>query len=112
MIATLRILPAASGVPVIPASSPGTPPIASEGDREQDCAMPVPILRPLLPTRQMLLPYLQQIDERRYYSNYGPLVLALEERLAARFGLPAGSVTTVANATLGLVATLSSLEVP
>ena len=74
--------------------------------------MAIPILRPLLPDRHMLLPYLKLVDERRFYSNYGALVLALEERLAARFGLPVGSVTTVANATLGLVATLSSLEVP
>jgi len=74
--------------------------------------MAIPILRPLLPDRHMLLPYLKQVDERRFYSNYGPLVLTLEERLAARFGLLAESVTTVANATLGLVATLSSLDVP
>jgi dTDP-4-amino-4,6-dideoxygalactose transaminase len=72
----------------------------------------IPVMRPLLPDHRALLPYLRRIDESRYYSNYGPLVLALEERLAARYGLPVEAITTVANATLGLIGTLLALELP
>ncbi|MFZ3354908.1 MAG: aminotransferase class I/II-fold pyridoxal phosphate-dependent enzyme [Xanthobacteraceae bacterium] len=66
----------------------------------------IPILRPKLPTADRLAPYLVEIDRSRLYSNFGPHVRALQERLAARFGLPDGTVTTVANATLGLTLAL------
>jgi dTDP-4-amino-4,6-dideoxygalactose transaminase len=51
---------------------------------------------------------LRQIDSSRVYTNFGPLVLSLEERLAARFGLGPGKITTVANATLGLTLALTA----
>src|SRR5258707_8301734 len=66
----------------------------------------IPIMRPKLPSMQALAPYLRAIDASRIYSNFGPLALSLEDRLAARFGLPGGTITTVANATLGLTLAL------
>jgi hypothetical protein len=45
---------------------------------------------------------LRAIDSSRVYSNFGPLALSFEESLAERFGLSDGTITTVANATLGL----------
>jgi dTDP-4-amino-4,6-dideoxygalactose transaminase len=68
----------------------------------------VPIMRPKLPIAERVLEYLRRIDAARYYSNFGPLACALEERLAQRYGLPGGSATTVANATLGLALTLAA----
>ncbi len=62
----------------------------------------IPILRPRLPSADRLAPYLQKIDAARFYTNFGPLALTLEERLAAHYGVATGNVVTVANATLGL----------
>ena len=44
----------------------------------------IPVLRPRLPSSAEILPFLQQIDERRWYSNYGPLVRKLEEHDALK----------------------------
>jgi dTDP-4-amino-4,6-dideoxygalactose transaminase len=63
----------------------------------------VPVLRPLLPHSDQLLPYLRRIDASRYYSNRGPLVLELEERLADYLGLREGRVVTAASGTSALV---------
>ena len=62
----------------------------------------IPIMRPQLPAAERLATYLNRIDEARVYSNFGPLAVSLEERIAAHFGLSPGTVTTVANGTLGL----------
>ena len=62
----------------------------------------IPIMQPKLPTAERLATYLNRIDEARVYSNFGPLAVSLEERIAAHFGLSAGTVITVANGTLGL----------
>lgn len=68
----------------------------------------IPVMRPKLPTADRLAPYLKKIDSARQYSNYGPLVSALEERLAAHYGLGSGTITTVANATIGLTLALTA----
>lgn len=70
--------------------------------------MNIPVMRPRLPPAKRLVPYLEKIDAARWYSNYGPLVCALEDRLAAHYGLDGGTVTTVANATLGLTLALAA----
>jgi dTDP-4-amino-4,6-dideoxygalactose transaminase len=69
----------------------------------------LPIMRPKLPTSDRLMDYLRRIDASRFYTNFGPLALELEERLAAFYGFSPGTVTTVANATLGLALTLHAL---
>ena len=70
--------------------------------------MTIPVMRPKLPSAKRLVPYLEKIDAARWYSNYGPLVLSLEARLAAHYGLGAGTITTIANATIGLTLALAS----
>src|SRR5712691_5699531 len=70
----------------------------------------IPIMRPMLPSVKGLTAYLNKIDETRIYSNFGPLVVSLEERLAAHFALPRDTVTTVANGTLGLSLALAAQE--
>ncbi len=66
----------------------------------------VPIMRPKLPSAERITPYLRTIDSSRVYSNFGPLAASFEQRLAARYGVPDNSVTTVVNATLGLTLAL------
>ncbi|WP_323011606.1 DegT/DnrJ/EryC1/StrS family aminotransferase [Castellaniella sp.] len=75
----------------------------------------IPLLTPLLPDRMAIMPYLEQIDSSRQYSNFGPLNTALESRLAALFQQHTSHslhVTTVSNATQGLELALSSLGLP
>ncbi len=66
----------------------------------------IPLMRPQLPTADDLMPYLREIDETRWYSNFGPLVARLEERLASHYGLPKTGAAIVANGTTALSAAL------
>ncbi len=72
----------------------------------------MPVLKPQLPLAASLLPYLQGIDARRWYSNAGPLVKQLEERLSQRLGFADGGVVTAANATVGITVALLARRVP
>jgi dTDP-4-amino-4,6-dideoxygalactose transaminase len=78
---------------VAPASAPAT----------------VAVARPRLPTADAIRPYLEQIDEARWYSNFGPMVTALEQRLADRFAAPT-QVLTVTNATQALTLALQAMD--
>ena len=69
-------------------------------------------MRPKLPSADRLAPYLKSIDASRIYSNFGPLALSLEDRLSEHYGLGQGTVTTVANATLGLAIALAAQQPP
>lgn len=64
-------------------------------------------MRPRLPRVERLAPYLQSIDAARFYSNFGPLAISLEDRLSEHYGMNQGTVATVSNATLGLAIALS-----
>jgi dTDP-4-amino-4,6-dideoxygalactose transaminase len=66
----------------------------------------IPVMRPRLPATERLVPYLEKIDAKQIYSNYGPLTCRFEERLAEHFRLFPNALTTVANATLGLTLAL------
>src|SRR5476649_2747677 len=68
----------------------------------------IPVARPLLPTAHQIVPYIERIDANRWYTNFGSLCLELEQRIAGRFGLPAQSVVTLANATVGLTLALQT----
>jgi dTDP-4-amino-4,6-dideoxygalactose transaminase len=72
----------------------------------------IPVMRPKLPATERLAPYLQSIDASRVYSNYGPLTLSLEDRLAAHYRLNQGTIGTVANATVGLAIALAIQHPP
>ena len=72
----------------------------------------MPVLRPRLPASSDILPYLEAIDERQWYSNHGPLVTLLEKRLSHRLGMAGAGVVTAANATAGLTAALLARRVP
>lgn len=77
--------------------------------RPSESSEKIPLLRPLLPTVAMLEPYLREIDENRWYTNFGPLVARLEERLAAHFGVPTTGLAVVANGTTALSAALRAV---
>lgn len=74
--------------------------------RGEPMTIRIPTFRPRLPAAEALLPYLREIDEHRWYSNFGPLNRRFESALAEHFGAPEGTVVTVANATLGLTLAL------
>lgn len=60
--------------------------------------------RPQLPGAQSLVPYLRRIDSTRIYSNHGPLVAELEQRLGERLGLGPQQLVCAASGTAALVA--------
>jgi dTDP-4-amino-4,6-dideoxygalactose transaminase len=68
-------------------------------------------MRPKLPGASSIFPYLSDIDANRIYSNFGPLAIRLERRLAAHFKVGDHAVTTVANATIGLALVLMAQQV-
>lgn len=74
-------------------------------------AISLPLRLARLPTADKLLPYLQRIDENRWYTNFGALATAFETRLGEHFGVGSADVTVVANATVGLTVALQALGI-
>lgn len=62
----------------------------------------IPVFRPLLPDLHRLSIYISKIDLSKQYTNRGPLVQSLEERMADHLGVDKSDVVMCANATLGL----------
>ncbi len=60
-------------------------------ERSAATLAPVPVLRPLLPPTEAVLPYLKRIDATRIYSNYGPLWHEFSNGMAAWLGARAGA---------------------
>jgi dTDP-4-amino-4,6-dideoxygalactose transaminase len=71
----------------------------------------IPVMRPLLPSAEAVLPYLKQIDSNRWYTNFGPLNTQLEKRFAAHFGVKETEVATFSNATAALVTIMRGLNI-
>lgn len=72
----------------------------------------IPLMRPLLPTADALLPYLREVDEARWYTNFGPMVDRFEDNLAALLGLAQKNLVCVASGTIGLTVCLRALDAP
>lgn len=70
----------------------------------------IPFLRPCLVTKDSYMKYLDQIDESRLYSNFGPLNTFFERRLLEDWFSNVGEVTTVNNATTGLILAISVIK--
>ena len=77
------------------------------GQADRDAA--VPVLRPLLPTADRLVPYLRRIDQARIYTNYGPLVCELEQRLVEHLAVPAAAVASASSGTAALTGAILAL---
>ena len=72
----------------------------------------IPIHRPLLPSAEEILPYLKEIDNARWYSNFGPLLRKFEARLADNFNIDTDMITSACNGTMMLTAILECLNLP
>lgn len=72
----------------------------------------IPLLVPRMPKSDRLVPYLRQIDQNQWYTNFGPLNGEFERRLLADAAAPLGAdnVTTVSNCTVGLELALQALD--
>ncbi|MBV8636208.1 MAG: DegT/DnrJ/EryC1/StrS family aminotransferase [Burkholderiaceae bacterium] len=66
--------------------------------------MKYPLLVPTMPTAAQLHPYLQKIDDNRWYTNFGPLNSELEARLGQSLQVKEQglAITCVAECTAGL----------
>jgi dTDP-4-amino-4,6-dideoxygalactose transaminase len=72
----------------------------------------IPFLKPNLVKKEAYLEYLSQIDESRLYSNYGPLNGLFEHRVLKEYFRGEGALTTVSNATIGLMLAISQTKRP
>jgi dTDP-4-amino-4,6-dideoxygalactose transaminase len=72
----------------------------------------MPVMRPKLPSTRQLVPYLRAIEERRSYSNSGPLCQKLESELSRQLHCQQEMVITAASATAGITAALLALDLP
>lgn len=66
----------------------------------------IPLCRPVLPSADELMQYLERIDWSGHYTNFGPLVMELEERLGKLFEAP---VVTASSGTSALTASIMAL---
>lgn len=72
----------------------------------------IPAAKPLLPRAEQILPYLRQLDENRYYTNFGPLVNTLTRRLENWVGAQEGGICTCSNGTTALELAIAAMEIP
>lgn len=70
-----------------------------------------PAIRPSLPAVDEWIGFLNPSYQRRWFSNFGPVLEKFETELAACFCHKGESITCANNATSGLAATLIALEV-
>lgn len=66
------------------------------------------VLTPTLPTADKIVDYLSSIDISHRYSNFGPLVTELENRIASYFNVRPEFVVSVDNATNGIIGSLAT----
>ena len=72
----------------------------------------IPFLRPNLVKKESIIPYLSEIEASRIYSNFGPLNTRFEQRILNEYFDNIGAITTVNNATLGLILAISQCQRP
>jgi dTDP-4-amino-4,6-dideoxygalactose transaminase len=86
--------------------------MAFERDSPPHRPISIPVLRSKLPSFTQLAPYLQSIDERRFYSNGGPLASKLQAGLSRHLGSPEDTLITAASGTAGITTALLALDLP
>lgn len=70
----------------------------------------IPFLKPNVVPQEFYQHYLQEIDRTNIYSNYGPINGEFERRLKEDWFHNEGALTTVSNATLGLMLAISQTK--
>ena len=66
----------------------------------------IPVLRPLLPPTDRLIPYLQRIDANRIYTNFGPLYYEFLDRLSDHLSCDSGSVACASSGTAAIASSI------
>lgn len=69
----------------------------------------ISVFRPSLPQASFLLKYLEEIDTNRWYTNFGPLTVEFEKKLANYFEVLPENLTTVSNGTDALSLALMAM---
>jgi len=72
----------------------------------------IPFLKPNLVRLEAYESYLREMEQSRLYSNYGPLNTRFEEQVLSTYFDSEGAVTTVHNATLGLILAMQVVKRP
>jgi len=72
----------------------------------------IPFLKPNLVTIDDAMPYLRRMEASRIYSNFGPLNTEFESRILQEYFGGGGAVTTVHNATVGLMLGIAAARRP
>lgn len=88
------------------------PTVASASKLEIATSATIPVMRPSLPHASTILPYLEQIDANRWYSNSGPLEESFTHRLAALLSVANQSVLLTSNGTSALQVALRAVALP
>ena len=70
----------------------------------------VELFKPSVPPLEKYLPYLQQIDENKFYSNFGPISLQFKRRLSSLWGLQETNLELFSNGTMALVSAMVPLK--
>ena len=73
----------------------------------------VRLLIPDMPAADDVLPWMRQMAQNHWYSNFGPLCIEFESRLVESFSNPRSlALTTVASGTAGLELAMEALQLP
>ncbi len=72
----------------------------------------IPFLRPSVVPPASYAPYLEDMQQSAWYSNFGPLNTRFESRALAELFDGCGALTTVCNATLGLMVGIQAMKRP
>src|SRR5215471_5514329 len=87
-----------------------------EPGKQPEPRRPIPVLVPVLPDTDALIPYLRRIDASNWYSNYGPLWRAFRDALTARLAAQTGAekvhVAFTANGTTAIELALRCRALP
>jgi dTDP-4-amino-4,6-dideoxygalactose transaminase len=70
----------------------------------------IPFLKPNLVKKESYIRYIEQMEQSGIYSNFGPLNRALEQKVLETMFHSCGDVTTVNNATIGLMLAISQTK--
>ena len=70
----------------------------------------IDLFRPSVPPLEAYTSYLKLMDERRMFSNFGPLHNAFANKLSQQFGVEEKNITLFSSGTMALTAALHSLK--
>ncbi|MEO0392565.1 MAG: aminotransferase class I/II-fold pyridoxal phosphate-dependent enzyme [Pseudomonadota bacterium] len=66
----------------------------------------IPVLKPLLPPHDAIVPFLKEIDDSRWYANHGPMITNFEAGLAQTMDVLPHAVACMSNGTLAIAVAL------